>query len=545
MLTVARRKLADFIRPAERKKVRMKPRSRLTNFFAGFQHDRIAGGAGQGGFAAGKIDRFTDEWNPGTIGPNRMFLVDGRLVRERAWDLVRNNPYAKSAVGAYLDNVIETGILPKPQYPDRGRRKMWQDAWEKWGGLSVHATNEADLSGVQTVNELQRLWLTECVVGGGCLLHFIETSRRFRSVPLAIEMIPEERFADDLLQSNRNSKTANPVVNGVEIDPRSGRHLAYWIRRTHPNDLSLDFEREPQRIGAENARYGFFRDRVGQHRGMTLLKTAVVWLWALGYYTDSELRASDMKSSWAFMVKTDAAAGLDWPDLSDADPETGATDIFGNTIEKLEPGMVWRGAVGDEIEAVGPNVPGADSLPWITMIQASIAIGLGLSHQEMMRDYGRANFAAARMTRSRDKKTFRPLQTFTAQNFLNPIVRRFTAHAARAGLPGFPSPSEFLENEDEWLKIKPQAPGWESANPKEDATADDLSLANGSADLSQIAERKGDDWESMLERQAIIERRRQQLEAEHGVTLPRPGKQTPVGATASESEDAEPETNDE
>jgi len=471
--------------------------------------------ASSGGFQGGKLDRITEEWNPGTIGPNRAFQMDGKRLRERARDLVLNNPKARAAVDAYVANVLECGITPKPRFDDEERRKLWTSHWDRWGGMSAHATREADVTGKQTLYELNALWLREIIIGGGCLAHYVERPLRGRTLPTAIELIPEERFAEEVQWSGPNTKTANPVINGVEIEESTGRDVAYWVWSVQPNDLQFAFEREPLRLPAEECEYSYFRTQIGQYRGYSMFHAAIVWLWALGYYTDNELKNSDVKSSWAYMILTDLdASGGDWADLMDSSPESGTVDYYGNTVEKLEPQSIWRGQPGDKIQAVGPNVPGSDSLPWIELIDRSIAIGMNLSYEELCRDYSKGSFSSVRASANADRKRYRPMQKFNVNHFSNPTYRRFGAAAARVGLEGFPRPAEYMADLDHWLAVDWRPPGWESVNPKDDAAAEDLKLKNGTTTRSIVIGKTGGDWEE------VDEQRQREMESEERRGLP-------------------------
>jgi lambda family phage portal protein len=478
-------------------------RSRLDNFFANW--------GGNGGFQGGRVDRLTEDWNPGSAGPNRLYQMGARRMRERARDLVNNNPLAKSAVESWITNVIECGLLPKPNFADQERRRLWVRAWNRWGGESASSLNacECDSEGDRTISELQALWLEEVIVGGGCLVHYQEAGRRGRYLPLTLQLIPMERFADHLDHWGLNSKTRNPVYNGVEVDGATNRTVAYHVLRSMPNDLNFDPE-DTIRIPAEQCSYGYLKNRAGQKTGHTMLHACIVWLWALGYYTDNELYASDIKSSWAYMILTNADAiesggPFDWNGLKDSSPESGTTDFYGNLIDKHQAGMVFRGAPGDDIKAVGPNVPGADSMPWIMLIQRLISIGASLSYEEAVRDYSKGSFSSVRAAANADRKRFRRMQRFATRHMGNPTWGQFVMQSSRAGLDGFPPTEELIGNFDEWLDVSWSYPGWQSVNPREDAMADDIRLNNGTATRKQIIERDGtgdiDEHFAQLERE--------------------------------------------
>lgn len=474
--------------------------------------------ASSGGFQGGKLDRITEEWNPGTIGPNRAIQMDGKRLRERARDLVINNPKAGAAVDAYIANVLECGITPKPKFDDPETRGLWTGAWDRWGGLTAHATREADITEKETIYELAALWLRELIIAGGVLTHYVErplrAGGRGRTLPTSIELIAEERFADEVQYSGPNTKTANPVINGVEIEESTGRDLAYWVWSVEPNDLRFAFDRAPLRLPVEECEYSFFRGRIGQNRGYSLFHAVVVWLWALGFYTDNELKNSDIKSCWAYFIQTNPEFNGDFADLLDSSPETGTTDFYGNKVEKLEPQSIFRGTPGDTIQSVGPNVPGSDSLPWIQLIERSIAIGVGLSYEELCRDYSKGSFSSVRAAMNSDRKRYRRMQKFAINHFCNPTYRRFAAAGARVGLDGFPRPSEFLSDMDAWLSVDWRPPGWESVNPRDDAQADDIGLKNGTKTRSGIIAKTGGDWEE------VDEQREREMESEERRGLP-------------------------
>jgi lambda family phage portal protein len=456
-----------------------------------------------GGYDGARRDRTTHDWIPGNRSPYSLHMQDAAVLRERARDLVINNPHASSAVDAYIANVIECGITPKPRFDGKETRKQWSAAFDHW------AANEADVTETQHLYELQTLFLTEVIVGGGCLQHYrVLRKTQRRRIQAAIELIPEERFADDhdtMVMFQNRKKSGNPISRGIELEASTGRRVAYWIRQTDPNDAQVGNIGEIIRIPADRARYSFIKTRVGQVRGMTLLAPVIMWLWKLGYYTDNELLSSAIKSCWSAVITTDQPQ--DYPDLADGDPDGSSTDLYGNDLEKIQPGMIGRLRPGEGVTGVGPNVPGSDSIAWLTMIQRAIAIGLHLSYEEMARDYSKGSFSSVRAAMNSDRKRFYMFQQFMAHEHCTPAYEFFARWAVLGGIQGFPTVEQFASNTDEWLSVRHQTPGWISVNPKEDAVAKDTSLANYSTTLEELGGADGEDWEDRLE-QAARERER-------------------------------------
>jgi lambda family phage portal protein len=345
-----------------------------------------------------------------------------------------------------------------------------------------------------TIYELQALLLREVIAAGGVLLHRVE--RPGQRIPLAIELIPEERFAADAdVLAGRNRKTTT-VEQGIEYDPASGRAIAYHVLRTHPQDGAWQYDREPLRIARADAHYALECQEPGQRRGWTMLQPAVIWLHRLGYYCDSELLAAQLKANWAYVITQ--AADPDADLVLDEEGAGGLTDAHGNLVETVGPGQVLRGEKGTDIKSVGPNVPGGDSVPWIHLIQQSIAVALDLSVIALTRDYQRVTFSATRAALQRDKKTFRRWQDFVRVHFCAPVWRWWVEAAVRAGRPGFPRPAEFVGAADEWLGCMFRAPGWESVRPIEDARANEIEVQLGTRTRAEIVAERGGDWDDTL-----------------------------------------------
>ena len=464
---------------------------------------------------AARRDRILDHWTPAGRSANGIHYTDSKLVRRRARDLVQNNPMAEAAIDAYTSNTVECGIIPRPAASrdvlSAEDRRKWRDAWDRW------CSDEADVTGQQHFYELMGLWLEEVIVAGGSLarLHLMTGGdMRNRRLPLAVDLLPEERFADDIdsMQSQAMQKDADGrtqqvgtrLVRGVEIDTRLGKPRAYWIWREEPDAMFTRFDGYSRiRVPADEAFYAFFKRRANQVRGLSMLTPAIVWIYLAGCYTDNELVASAIKSCWAYMIQTDAES--DWPTPADGDPDGPVADCYGNDFEKTEPGMIWRGRPGDSISAVGPNVPGSDSKAWLQMIERSIAISMHLSRSEMFRDTGQSSFSAVRAERAADRKRFTRMQWFVVYHFLRPIWQEFVTQCVLRGVDGFPSPAEFAANRDEFLRTSYGTPGWESVNPLDDARADELCLKNRTKTRAEIIAARGEEAEEVFEQTAAEE----------------------------------------
>ncbi len=443
--------------------------------------------------------RLFADWDPGISGPNAIHRREGKTLLARLRDLDRNNPHAVSAVNAYLRNVLASGITPKADLEDTELRSTWEDEWEHWAGVVPGSRFHCDVAGRATLYDLVETILKEVLIGGGCLVVFSSQplGEDGRRLPLALEIIPEERIADEHDRASLgpwiNGDNGNPIVRGIEIDKKTSKHVAYHVKAAAVNDDTTS-SLEIVRIPASQCRYLAFHKQVGEVRGTSLFVPATVWMRRLGTYVDSEMVAANMKSQWAFAI----TASDDSPDVEvslHGDDSSPLTDVNGNPYEHLQPGSIFRGRPGDKIAAVGPNVPQTDSVPWLLLMQQAIAMAVDLSEVELTRDYSRVSFTSSRAAANRDRKTFRKFQEWIVNQILNEIWFRFVESAVMVGRPGFPSPSEYQADESQWLRVTWQFPGWPAVNPVDEARADQINLANKTVSRQEIIANRGPDWE--------------------------------------------------
>ena len=99
------------------------------------------GGAGlaRRNYEAAAVGRRTSGWHRGGSDANTAIGPALAYIRNTSRHLVRNNPYAESALGTIADHVVGTGITAKP----RSRNARALAAWREWA-----ETTACDADGV-------------------------------------------------------------------------------------------------------------------------------------------------------------------------------------------------------------------------------------------------------------------------------------------------------------------------------------------------------------------------------------------------------------
>ena len=111
-------------------------------------------------YEGAKVTRRTSGWYAPSTGPNAEIQGDLVTLRNRHRALVRDNPWAKRARDAIVNNVIGAGIVTQWSSPSRQQR--WRDWWE---------STECDADGLTNGYGLQALVMRTLVESGEVLVY--------------------------------------------------------------------------------------------------------------------------------------------------------------------------------------------------------------------------------------------------------------------------------------------------------------------------------------------------------------------------------------
>lgn len=461
-------------------------------------------------YQGGEVNRLNSNKRPKNQAADQELLGPAGADSLRAWAraLVRDNAYAWGVVDTIVSSVVGCGIKAQSVFetPEGEDLEAVNDArdnaWGEWSQL-------CDVNGTYTFEELQALCQREIVEAGEVLVKIVRTPSKVyrgisRPVPLALELIEADRLAIEKDQYLAKQAGKNRIVRGVEVDDL-GKPVAYWIYPEHPNSPYV-LRRTPERIPANQILHLFRRDRIGQTRGVTWFAPAMQWLRDLGVYVDNELQASAVASCFTVAVKTET------PITSLADPDGGdASDSKGNQYDYLQPGMVMHLGPNESIESANPGRPNANAGPWIELILRGIAVGTGLSYEVVARDYSKTNYSSSRTSQLEDRRRFRCWQGYLRNHLCQPVWDVFCEQAASAGVPGFPSGTELLENRVKAAPVEWQMPDWEWVDPSVEQQTSQAAIDSFMSDYAAELGSRGKSWKNVFYQRAKEERLRKSL----------------------------------
>ena len=287
-------------------------------------------------------------------------------------DAVRNNALAERALQVVTNNVVGTGIHPKLVTADKALADEFLARVR-----ATFDTTSVDYDGISTLAGLQRMQIRATAQDGGALLVWPDD----RSSDFKVRML-EIDYLDDRL-TGPIAASGNYLSEGIEYDPR-GRVVAYHIYEEHPGAVvrtQFGLSLNSVRVDASRVIHLYRADRPGQRRGVSWFAPVLSDMVALADNDEAQLMRQKIAACFAAFWKTDKmdaqAAGI---------PPT------------LAPGLIQQIGEGDEVTfANPPDVTGYDDFGKIHLRR--IAMGLGLTYEELTGDLSNVNFSSARLGR--------------------------------------------------------------------------------------------------------------------------------------------------
>lgn len=365
--------------------------------------------------------RRTSGWNTGGGSANAEIASAGTYLRNRARDLVRNNPYAARGVQVIANNVVGRGIKTQIKVDTRAdisnREKKLNRIWQAW-------SQHCDFDNVHDFGGMQRIIMRAVAESGEVLVRMRRTGRREVIAPdgRKVEIPPiqlqilESDFIASTLTTRVNQENNNPIIEGVEIDKSTGKKVAYHLYKSHPGNINLRVATtfDTVRVPVEELLHCYRQDRPGQLRGVTFLADVMLRLRDFDLYEDAQLKRQQCAAMFTAFIHD--IEGIDEDEENAQEIELG---------EKMEPGIMEILPPGKDIKLSNP--PGADNYKeYTSVVLHSIAAGLGITFEQLTGDLSEINFSSARMGWIESHRNFDTWRhNIMIRQFLNPAFGWF------------------------------------------------------------------------------------------------------------------------
>ncbi|KVE93299.1 phage portal protein [Burkholderia vietnamiensis] len=425
-------------------------------------------------------------WRASSAGPNAAAAQNLPLLRSRARDAIRNDPWAKTAIARLVSNTIGNGIQAHPQHPNDAVRKMQKQLWED-SCEEIDADDVFDMAGVQTL--AARAFFSD---GEVLVRRQLRSPSEGLAVPMQIRLLE-----GDLLPMEKNEVVpgGGEIINGVEFNA-DGRRVAYHLLQRHPGEYGRASTGNLQtvRVPADEIAHVFLALRPGQVRGVPELSTVLLRLKSLDNFDDAVLFRQEVSNLFAgFITKPPSEPGLP------GDPVTGGEmqyDVDGfSPVVSLEPGSMQELAPGEDVKFAEPPGAGTDYGPFMRQQLMAAAASVGMPYEVMTGDLRDVSDRVLRVILNEFRRSIEQIQwNVFIHQFCRKVWRWWVDACALSGAMPM---ADYYRRRREYLRVRWVPQGWPYIHPVQDVTAKRMEIRSGLASRTGAVLSRGDDPEQV------------------------------------------------
>lgn len=405
-------------------------------------------------------DRWSRElasWSPAIQSADMDILPDKLIADARARDMLRNDAYVSSGEHLHKDNIVGGmyWLNAKPNLRILGKSK--DDTWEQEFQEEVEAkftlyaeslSNWIDASRMNSFTGLIRLGVGVFVAAGELLASAEWIREQPRPYKTAVQFIDLDR-----LQNPMGTNDGPDLRGGIERNS-FGAPLAYHIRMAHPTDWQDPDAWRSKRVPIRT-RWGRMQmihiveqQRVDQTRGIAEMVAALEEMKITKKFRKIVLQNAVVNATYAASIESELPSEAAFAALGAGNMADSATAITNYTSGYLSAIAQYIGNSknmhidGVKIPHLFPGTklqlrPAGQGGPLGTDFETSllryIAANLGVSYEQLSRDYSKTNYSSIRAAMTETWKFMQARKRAVADRFAGHIYRLWFEEAWNAG----------------------------------------------------------------------------------------------------------------
>lgn len=419
-----------------------------------------------GGYeGAARTSRELATWSPSMRSPDRDLNPVKPMIDARARDMAMNDGYAMGVVSTKRDSIVggQYVLNAQPNWKALGATEAWAEQFQEIVEAKFSLWAESmecwpDAARTNTFTGLVRLAVGVHVLSGEVLgtAEWLRSTAGRRPYNTAIQMVDPDRLSNP--QGRADTKF---LRRGVERD-NYGAPLAYHFRTSHPSDNWLDgsqftWKRVPARKpwGRLQVIHIFEQLRPDQSRGVSDMVSVLKQMRMTSKFQDVVLQNAVLNATYAATIESELPTEVIWEQmgagtmnavtqyltqLAEYSGGSRALQIDGIKIPHLFPGT--------KLNLQSPQAPEGVGDDFEQSLLRKIAAALGLSYEELSRDYSKSNYSSARASMLHTWKSMQAQKKAIADRFATSIYALWLEEAINKGeipLPEGAGPAYFYE----------------------------------------------------------------------------------------------------
>jgi lambda family phage portal protein len=517
------------------------------------------GGAYDG---AARFDKQLAEWSPPLQSADLDILPDKDLLDARSRDSARNDAYIQGGAMLHKDSIVGSVYFlnAKPNIAVLGYDEDWAAEFQEEVEAKFTLWAESDYAWVDAARTNNFTGLIRLGVGvycgGGEMLATVEWLRdKGREFNTAIQMVdcdrlstPYEHQNDSMVRAGiRRNQFGAPQIAYIKTRHRSDYGMWYGDPTTwKPVEFHKPWGR-PQVI--------YIREqmRVDQTRGIADIVAGLKEIAITRKFRDVTLQNAVVNAMYAASIESELPSGAVYEQLGGGnigDAVTSYAETFLGAVNEYVGSAKHMRIDGVKIPHLFPGTklqlrpagsPGGVGQDFEASLLRYISALLGVSYEELSRDYSKTNYSSARAAMSNTWKFMQSRKKIVADRFANTIYRLWLEEAINKDLiKSFPASAAATLYTDGHLNLNFEALAqgdWTGASRGQidelkETQAATLRIKYGLSTHEDELSRLGKDWRKVY---AQLEREQKERD-KRGIVLMEDNSVNAASGAARESE---------
>lgn len=391
-------------------------------------------------------------WHAPLQSADMEIIPDKQVMDTRTRDMLRNDAYVRHGAVVYKDSVVGEHFMlnSKPEFKILGLDEVWAEEFQeeveiKFNLAAESLSNYFDASSMNTLTGLTRLAVGIYAAGGEVLAiaqWLRESGRPFNT---AIQMIDLDRL------SNPNGEMDTPRLRGGVQRNQYGAPTGVHIRTAHPTDWTdtdnfrWQFVPMTKPWGRQQVIYLMDQWRPDQTRAVSGMVAALKEMKMTRKFRDIVLQSAVLNATYAASIEselptdvvlqqiggTDAAAVTKYAAsylgaIAQYTRNSRALQIDGVKIPHFYPGT--------KMKLQNAGTPGGLGSDFEQSMLRYIAASLGISYEQLSKDYTQANYSNIRAANAETDKRMRVVKKHVADRFAGTIYRLWLEEQLNKGM---------------------------------------------------------------------------------------------------------------
>lgn len=413
------------------------------------------GGAYDG---AARFDQQLAGWAPPLQSADADILPDKDLLDARSRDSVRNDAYLQGGMTLHKDSIV--GALyflnSKPEHDVLGFDETWAEEFQTEVEAKFTLWAESPYAWVDAARTNNFTAMIRLAVGvyaqGGEMLATVEWLRdRGREFNTAIQMIDCDR-----LSTPYDHQWDANVSGGIRKN-QYGAPQSYFIRVRHPHEYgqqnilgAMQWKEVPayKPWGRQQIIYIREQMRVDQTRAVADMAAGLKEIAITRKFRDVTLQNAVVNAMYAASIESELPSEAVFAQLGSGNIKAGdgvaeyAATFLGAVNEyvgsakhmKIDGVKIPHLFPGTKLQLRPAGSPGGVGQDFEQSLLRYIAAALGVSYEELSRDYTKTNYSSARAAMANTWKFMQSRKKFVADAFANAIFRLWLEEAINKNL---------------------------------------------------------------------------------------------------------------